>query len=69
MPFTGRPAAVQEPSPTCAGEVKGLKVAGAGRGTGAFGACDVEVLVAGVVVVVVVVGRGEYAPGRPDAFA
>jgi len=47
----------------------GINVAGAGRGTGAFGACDVEVVVAGVVVVVVVGGRGEYAPGRPDAFA
>jgi len=47
----------------------GINVAGAGRGTGAFGACDVEVVVAGVVVVVVVGGHGEYAPGRPDAFA
>jgi hypothetical protein len=50
--------------------VKGVNGAGAARGTGAFGACDVEVVVAGVVVVVVVVvagGRGEVVPARPGA--
>jgi hypothetical protein len=38
-------------------EVKGINVAGAGRGTGVFGAPDVEVVVAGVVVAVVDGGR------------
>jgi hypothetical protein len=47
VPLTGRPAAVQEPSPTGAGEeVKGVNGAGAGSGTGAVGASDVEVVVA-----------------------
>jgi hypothetical protein len=69
MPLIGRPAAVHVPSPTAAGELKGVSGAGAGRGTGAFGAGDVELVVAGVVVAVVVGGRGELVLDRPEDVA
>jgi hypothetical protein len=68
MPLTERPAAVQAPSPAAAGEVKGINGAGARSETDVFGACDVELVVAGVVVVVVG-GRGELAPDRPEDVA
>jgi hypothetical protein len=46
-------------------DVKGISVAGAGRGIGVFGASDVEVVVAGVVFVVDG-GRRELVPARPE---
>jgi hypothetical protein len=52
MPLTGRPAALQAPWPTAVGAMKGINGAGVGRGTGVFGAGDVEGVVTGLVVVV-----------------
>src|SRR5271167_1639865 len=51
-PSTGRPAAVQVPSPA-AGETKGVRAVGEGSGGGAFGASEVDVVVGAAVVVVV----------------
>jgi hypothetical protein len=64
MPLTVRPAAVQAPSPAGADAVKGISGTGFGRGTGVFGACEMEVVVAGIVVVVVLGGKGELLPDR-----
>src|SRR5271157_6012093 len=69
MPPTGRPAAVQAPSPAGAGGLKGVNGAGVGRGTGVLGTCEVEVVVAGMVVVVVVGARGGLVPDRPEDVA
>jgi hypothetical protein len=57
------------PSPTDAGEVKGINGVGVERETGVFGACEVEVVVARVVLVLVVDGRGEPVFDRPEAVA
>ncbi len=56
------------PSPTGAGEVKGIKGIGAGNGVGASDACDVAVAVVAAVVVVVV-RRGARAPDRAEYVA
>lgn len=69
MPLTGRPAAVQTPSLIGADEVKGTNVAGVGSGTGVFGTCALEVVVAGEVVALALGGRGELVPDLPEDVA
>ncbi len=67
MPSTGRPAAVQAPSPAMPGEVNGVNVAGPGSGVDMFGVSEVELVVGEVAAAV---GRAsECLPDRAEDVA